>query len=408
MSTKAVILVGGDTRGTRFRPISLSTPKVLFPAGGKPLLAHAVDSVLTSGINVQEILLIGFYENSIFDNFISDVNQQHPEVSIRYLREYKALGTAGGLYHFRDQILRGKPEQFLLINADVCCSFPLAELASKLEESKGKGVIMGTKVPKGISPMFGGIIADKNGKVLHYVEKPDAAMSDLVNGGVYLFKTSLFEDIKAAKQLHESHSSAHLDEEDETERLSVEQDLIPQLADEGELYVYITTGYWRQVKDASSALIANRLYLDDVMAGNPKVLASGPNIRDPVYIDAKAKVDPSAVIGPNVTIGAGVKIGAGARVRDAVLFSRTEIKPNACVINSILCPQVKVGNWARIEGSEVAINEYESRVIKDGVKVPRTTILAQDVVVADEIHVQNSVVLPHKDIKSDVKNEIVM
>lgn len=31
----------------------------------------------------------------------------------RYLREYQPLGTAGGLFHFRDVILSGSPELFI-------------------------------------------------------------------------------------------------------------------------------------------------------------------------------------------------------------------------------------------------------------------------------------------------------
>lgn len=46
----------------------------------------------------------------------------------RYLQEYTALGTAGGLYHFRDQILAGNPENFFVMNADVCGDFPLADM----------------------------------------------------------------------------------------------------------------------------------------------------------------------------------------------------------------------------------------------------------------------------------------
>ena len=46
----------------------------------------------------------------------------------RYLQEYSALGTAGGMYHFRDQILTGNPELFFVINADVCGDFPLQEM----------------------------------------------------------------------------------------------------------------------------------------------------------------------------------------------------------------------------------------------------------------------------------------
>ena len=46
----------------------------------------------------------------------------------RYLQEYSALGTAGGMYHFRDQILTGNPSLFFVMNADVCGDFPLQEM----------------------------------------------------------------------------------------------------------------------------------------------------------------------------------------------------------------------------------------------------------------------------------------
>ena len=35
----------------------------------------------------------------------------------RYMREYQALGTAGGLYHFRDEIMRGGTDAFFVMNA---------------------------------------------------------------------------------------------------------------------------------------------------------------------------------------------------------------------------------------------------------------------------------------------------
>ncbi|GMM53282.1 hypothetical protein DASB73_042450 [Starmerella bacillaris] len=413
MSTKAVILVGGDTRGTRFRPISLSVPKVLFPAGTKSLLAHAVEACIAA--KVSEILLVGYYENSVFDQFIAEVNRDYPDVPIRYLREYKAMGTAGGLYHFRDQILRGSPERFFLIHADVCCAYPLAELL-KLQRSKNaEAVILGTRVPKQMSVNFGSIItaeastgtADNDPeRVVHFVEKPDEPLSTLVNGGVYLLSVKVFDLIAKAKLEHESKESFIEDFDDDL--LPIERDVIPQLADEGKLYVYTTNTFWRQVKEASSALVANRLELEQADIDTPELLAKGDNIVGPVFVDPSAVIDKTAKIGPNVTIGAGVRIGEGARVKDSVILSRVQIKPDAVVLNSILCPGSRVGKWARVEGSVTALNEYESFVVKDGVKIPRVSILAENVSVSDEIHVQNSVVLPHKDIKADIKNEIVM
>ena len=69
----------------------------------------------------------------------------------RYLQEYTPLGTAGGLYHFRDQIARtfgSETSSFFVINSDVCCDFPLQEMIDlNKETTNGTGfVIMGTKV----------------------------------------------------------------------------------------------------------------------------------------------------------------------------------------------------------------------------------------------------------------------
>lgn len=56
----------------------------------------------------------------------------------RYLREPDALGTAGGLYYFRDTILSPMPDNsgnhdeqvqaFFVMNGDVCADFPLNEM----------------------------------------------------------------------------------------------------------------------------------------------------------------------------------------------------------------------------------------------------------------------------------------
>jgi len=72
---KAVILVGGPSRGTRFRPLSLHTPKPLFPLAGYPLLFHHARALATLG-KVTEILLIGFHEPQIFEGVIELVKKE--------------------------------------------------------------------------------------------------------------------------------------------------------------------------------------------------------------------------------------------------------------------------------------------------------------------------------------------
>lgn len=65
---------------------------------------------------------------------------------IRYLREYQALGTAGGIYHFRDEIIRGNPQQFFVMHVDIACSFPLKEMAAFHQGHRGLCTMLSTKV----------------------------------------------------------------------------------------------------------------------------------------------------------------------------------------------------------------------------------------------------------------------
>lgn len=76
---------------------------------------------------LDEVLIIGSYQHSEMRIFLDEVQSKY-RVKIRYLQEFVELGTAGGLYHFRDQIRAGNPEFFFVLNGDVCADFPLRAL----------------------------------------------------------------------------------------------------------------------------------------------------------------------------------------------------------------------------------------------------------------------------------------
>jgi mannose-1-phosphate guanylyltransferase len=71
INLKGIILVGGHSSGTRFRPLSMELPKPLFPIGGKPMIYHHVNA-LSKVPGMKEVLIIGFYEAGVFDRFLTE------------------------------------------------------------------------------------------------------------------------------------------------------------------------------------------------------------------------------------------------------------------------------------------------------------------------------------------------
>ncbi|KAF2837444.1 GDP-mannose pyrophosphorylase A [Patellaria atrata CBS 101060] len=427
-STKAVILVGGPSRGTRFRPLSLDVPKPLFDVAGHPIIEHCFRAIAKIP-EIKEVFIIGYYDETVFRDFIKDSSKSFPHIRLSYLREYTALGTAGGLYHFRDAILKGKPDRFFVLNADVCCSFPLDQMLKLFEEKNAEAVILGTRVSNEAASNFGCIVTDAHTKrVLHYVEKPESHISNLINCGVYLFSTeALFPSIRTAikrrterPRLYSYPSSDNLessfyeaaaddDGEEQNEVIRLEQDILADLADSRQFFVLETKDFWRQIKTAGSAVPANALYLMKAFQSQSEELATpSANIIPPVFIHPTATVDPTAKLGPNVSIGPRAVIGPGVRVKESIVLEDAEIKHDACVLYSIVGWNSRIGAWARVEGTPTPVNSHQTSIVKNGVKVQSVTILGKECGVGDEVRVQNCVCLPYKELKRDVANEVIM
>lgn len=354
----------------------------------------------------------------MFKDFLKDAGKEFSKFfKIQYLREYAALGTAGGLYHFRDVILKGRPERFFVLNADVCCSFPLGEMLKLFEEKDAEAVILGTRVSNDAATNFGCIVSDAHTKrVLHYVEKPESHISNLINCGVYLFSTEcIFPSIKSAikrrtarPRLVSYPSSENLEhslvaEQEDIEKpevLRLEQDILSDLADSNRFFVHETKDFWRQIKSAGSAVPANALYLQKAFQSeSDELIAPSATIVPPVYIHPNATVDPTAKLGPNVSVGARAVIGPGVRVKESIVLEDSEIKHDACVLYSIVGWSSRVGAWARVEGTPTPVGTHSTTIVKNGVRVQSITILGKECVVGNEVRVQNCVCLPYKELK---------
>ncbi|XP_050224498.1 uncharacterized protein LOC126674154 [Mercurialis annua] len=406
----AVIMVGGPTKGTRFRPLSLNVAKPLFPLAGQPMVHHPI-SACKRIPNLAQIYLVGFYEEREFTLYVSAISNEL-KVPVRYLREDKPHGSAGGLYNFRDIIMEDSPSHIFLLNCDVCCSFPLPEMLEAHRRYGGMGTILVIKVSAESASQFGELVADPETKeLLHYTEKPETFVSDLINCGVYIFTPDIFTAIEGVSSQRKDRANLRRVSSFEalqfatrslpTDFVRLDQDILSPLAGKKQFYTYETMDFWEQIKTPGMSLKCSALYLAQFRHTTPHLLASGDGSKSAtivgdVYIHPSAKVHPTAKIGPNVSISANARIGPGARLISCIILDDVEVRDNAVVIHAIVGWKSSVGRWSRVQ----AAGDFNSKL---GI-----TILGESVDVGDEVVVVNSIVLPNKTLNVSVQEEIIL
>lgn len=353
----------------------------------------------------------------------------YDRVNIRYLQEFTALGTAGGMYHFRDQIGAGNPSAFFVLNGDVCADFPLTELLEFHCNKGGIVTIMGTEATRQQSLNYGCLVTEKStGKVTHYVEKPNTYVSTIINCGVYVCSLEVFNEMAAVYKVRQQNYSTFLNNGNGSECIQLETDILTPLAGTGKIYALPVQNWWSQVKTAGSAIYANRHYLQLYRTSHPERLANGGSklsnnqghlvctIHPDVFIHPTAQVDPSATLGPNVSISAGVTIGPGVRIRETIVLENAIIKDHSLVLYSIVGKNSTIGMWSRVEGTPsdpdpnkpFAKMENLPLFNNEGKLNPSISILGSNVAVPSEMILLNSIVLPHKELSRSYKNEIIL
>lgn len=462
MAVKAIILIGGPNKGQRFRPLSFDSPKYMFPIGGQAILGHLIESCLTIK-DLSEILLLGFYQQDgmlsqdnlqkLVHKFCSNTehwtNRQTPQ--IRYLQEFTRMGTAGGMYHFRDQIRHGDPEAFLVINGDVCGDFDFGnmlvqhrsttELSKKLGSPMPYVTVMTTEAGRQESLSYGCIVENPESHIIeHYVEKPSTFVSNLISCGAYLCNIELLHLLEttirkkrqdlASGNSYESNqsftSSTIQTESQHFDYLSLECDILQQCGTQPRCYSYRTQGsWWCQIKTAASAIYANRQYLNQYIRANRNCQfvteRCDPGVEKcqtigNVYIHPTAKIDPSSVIGPNVSIMENCIVGPGVRVRESILLQNSIVDAHTLVLCAIVGWNCRIGTWVRVEGtpSEPDPNQKNAKVRNqplfnaDGKLNPSIAVLGSNVKISGGTVIINTIVLPHKDLSRSYKNEIVL
>ena len=118
---KAMILAAG--KGERMRPLTLSCPKPLLPAGGKALIDYHIERLKSAGIT--DLVINQAWLGEKLEAYLG--NGADRGVSITWSAEGQPMETAGGIRRALEA-LSGQGDWFIVVNGDVWCDFDFKDL----------------------------------------------------------------------------------------------------------------------------------------------------------------------------------------------------------------------------------------------------------------------------------------
>eukprot|EP00794_Sanderia_malayensis_P006062 gene6062-6764_t len=347
---KALILVGGY--GTRLRPLTLSKPKPLVEFCNKAMLLHQVEALAEVGVN--HVILAVSYLSEMLEGELKK-EEKRLGIKITMSHETEPLGTAGPL-GLAKELLKEGSEPFFVLNSDITCDYPFAQMI-EFHNSHGKeGTIVVTKVDE--PSKYGVVVYEScSGRIKQFVEKPKEFVSNKINAGMYIFTAKILDRIEGFVLILKA-SVLHL------------------------------IGYWMDVGQPKDFLSGMAFHLNGIRSKSPDLLYHGPGVRGNVLVDPSAKIADDVQIGPNVVIGPDVVIETGTCLSRCVIMKDAKIRSHSWINSAIIGWKSVVGRWVRMEG---------------------VTVLGEDVQIKDEVYLNGARVLPHKSITASYPEpEIVM
>ena len=333
---KAVVLAGG--LGTRLRPLTLTTPKQMLPVVDRPMIEHVLAGLARAGVD-GAVLSLGYRPEAFQAAYPGGVCAG---VALSYAVEPQPLGTAGAIRFAA--AAAGLDETFLAVNGDVISDLDVRRLWDSHRRWGAEATIQLVEVDD--PSRYGLVVADDDGRVRSFTEKPQAAetpgaaekpsvdeglgaaerpgpaRAGWVNAGMYVMEPSVLDRIDAGRPV------------------SIERETFPELAAAGTLRAVDGAGYWIDIGTPESYLAAQLDLIDG---------ARGPAVPG---VAASADVDSGAAVERSVVM-AGARVGPGALVRNAAVQAAASVGPGAVVADSVIGPGAVVGAGARVTGGSV-------------------------------------------------------
>ena len=185
----AVLMAGG--KGERLRPLTEKTPKPLLEVGGKCIIDHNVDRLISYGVEHINVT-VNYLAEQLEEHFAAPRNG----VQVRTFREPKFLGTIGSI-KFVDTFYN---DTVLVMNSDLFTNIDYEDFFLHFQQNDAEMSV--AAVPYNISIELG--ILDLDGRnIKGLLEKPK--YNYYANAGIYLIKKRALAEIPEDTFFHATH-----------------------------------------------------------------------------------------------------------------------------------------------------------------------------------------------------------
>jgi glucose-1-phosphate thymidylyltransferase len=318
--------------GSRLRPHSQTQPKSLIPVAGKPILGHIMDSLASAGVK-EYVFIVGY----LGDRIESYISAQYPMVKSHYVIQTTSKGNGHAIWLAREHFAADEPA--LIVLGDTIFEADLAEVIAKGENALG---VKKVEDPR----LFGVAELHESGTIKRVVEKPQIPHSNLALVGLYYIKNSscLFDCL-----------NHNIENEVRTQNEFHLTDGIQCMLAKGMNFEPFTVKTWFDCGKKEIILQTNRTLLKQREAEKMDAWrAKGNIIVPPVYVHPTAQIE-NSIIGPDVSVGEHAKISRSI-VRNSIIGQQAELQ-HAILENSL------VGADASLIGPVQSLNIGDSAEI---------------------------------------------
>ncbi|WP_372831304.1 N-acetylmuramate alpha-1-phosphate uridylyltransferase MurU [Pontibacterium sp.] len=186
---RAMILAAG--LGTRMRPLTLDTPKPLLKIADQPMIEHHILRLKAAGFTYLVINHAWLGEQ--IEAYLGD--GQRLGVEIVYSAESEPLETAGGIAKALPLLSPDGQSLFAVINGDIFCDYPFAQLPLTLEAPKIAHLVLVDNPehnPAGDFALQAGRVVDDSDE--------SADTRKLTFSGISVLSPALFDGIQAGEK----------------------------------------------------------------------------------------------------------------------------------------------------------------------------------------------------------------